>query len=393
MSKRSHSSVPSYRLHKQSGQAVTTLTDGLGTRRDVLLGRHRSKESRLEYARVISEWEANGRRPAPTPGADLTVAEVLAAFWRHAEKHYGPESSELVEYRYSLRPVRELYAHTPAREFGPLALRAVREKMVAAGWCRTLINRRIGRVKRAVKWAVSMELVPPAVLQALQAVPGLARGRTEARESDPVQPVPDAWVDAVLERVSPTVAAMIRVQQLSGCRPGEVVQLRAADLNMAGPIWEWTLDRHKNAWRGKRRTIMLGPKAQQIIREYLTTDLAAPLFSPKRALAERSARLRAARKTPVQPSQRDRRTRRPKKAPGDAYTAETYGRAIADACRRAGVGLWGPNRLRHSRATEIRRTYGLEGAGAVLGHQALSATQIYAERDTLLAQRIAGEVG
>jgi hypothetical protein len=28
----------SYRLHRRSGQAVVTLTDGLGTRRDVLLG-------------------------------------------------------------------------------------------------------------------------------------------------------------------------------------------------------------------------------------------------------------------------------------------------------------------------------------------------------------------
>lgn len=47
--------VPSYRLHKQSGQAVVTLSDGLGRRRDVLLGRHGTPESRVEYARVIAE--------------------------------------------------------------------------------------------------------------------------------------------------------------------------------------------------------------------------------------------------------------------------------------------------------------------------------------------------
>jgi hypothetical protein len=43
-------SVPSYRRHKQSGQAVVTLPDGLGGRRDILLGQYGSKESRLEYA-------------------------------------------------------------------------------------------------------------------------------------------------------------------------------------------------------------------------------------------------------------------------------------------------------------------------------------------------------
>jgi hypothetical protein len=48
-------SVPSYRRHRQSGQAVVTLTDGLGSRKDVLLGKHGTAESRAEYARVISE--------------------------------------------------------------------------------------------------------------------------------------------------------------------------------------------------------------------------------------------------------------------------------------------------------------------------------------------------
>src|SRR5262249_29893968 len=34
--------VPSYRRHKQSGQAIVTLTDGLGHRKDVLLGKWES---------------------------------------------------------------------------------------------------------------------------------------------------------------------------------------------------------------------------------------------------------------------------------------------------------------------------------------------------------------
>ena len=42
---------PSYRLHKQSGQAIVTLTDGLGGRREVLLGKFDTLESRVEYNR------------------------------------------------------------------------------------------------------------------------------------------------------------------------------------------------------------------------------------------------------------------------------------------------------------------------------------------------------
>jgi hypothetical protein len=74
MSRRPSSEPPSYRLHKQSGQAVVTLTDGAGRRRDTYLGRYGSAESRAEYARVIAEWEASGRRLTPPPKAQGKAA-------------------------------------------------------------------------------------------------------------------------------------------------------------------------------------------------------------------------------------------------------------------------------------------------------------------------------
>ena len=48
MSRRIH--IPAYRLYKQSGQAVVTLPDGLGRRRDVLLGQYGTPESRKEVS-------------------------------------------------------------------------------------------------------------------------------------------------------------------------------------------------------------------------------------------------------------------------------------------------------------------------------------------------------
>ncbi len=72
-------SVPTYRKHPQSGQAIVNLTDGLGTRRDILLGTHGTKESWVEYARVIAEWEAAGRTlPQPATASDLTINELVA---------------------------------------------------------------------------------------------------------------------------------------------------------------------------------------------------------------------------------------------------------------------------------------------------------------------------
>jgi hypothetical protein len=59
MPRRNH--TPTYRLHKQSGQAIVTLTDGLGGLRDFTLGEHNYPESHVEYARLVKEWGVNPR--------------------------------------------------------------------------------------------------------------------------------------------------------------------------------------------------------------------------------------------------------------------------------------------------------------------------------------------
>ena len=52
-----------------------------------------------------------------------------------------------------------------------------------AGLCRKVINQRIGKIVRVVRWATENELIPPGTYQALKAVSGLRKGRSAARES------------------------------------------------------------------------------------------------------------------------------------------------------------------------------------------------------------------
>src|SRR5271157_4161228 len=236
--------TPAYRHHKPSNQAVVTL-DG----RDIYLGRYGSPQSRAEFDRLLAEWLANGRRlPVPVVGSDLTVNELVLAYLGHADTYYVKNGKLTVEpgnIRLAVRPLRRLYGHTQAREFGPVALKAVRAAMVEGDICRSEINRRIGRIVRIFKWAVSEELVPPSVHQALQTVPGLRRGRADVRESEPVKPVADLFVDAIKPYVSHQVWAMVELQRLSGMRPGEVCMMRSCDLDTSSRVWTYTPESHK----------------------------------------------------------------------------------------------------------------------------------------------------
>ena len=391
--------IPSYRLHKQSGQAVVTLPDGLGNRRDVMLGRYGSVESRKEYARVLAEWEASGRQhPQPAVTSDLTVNEILLRYWRWAEGNYrdadGNVSRELENVALALRPLRQLYGHAGAREFGPLALRAVRESMVKAGLCRGVINNRVNRIRRVFKWAASCELEPSSVYEALRTVSGLQRGRSEAREADPVSPACEEHVQAALPFLPAPVGAMAELQLLTGMRPGEAMAMRAIDLTMSGPVWAYRPASHKNRHRGLDRVIFLGPRAQEIIRPFLTADLGAYVFSP-RAYVEAMHRRRAEqRKTKRTPSELKRlRKAKPRRVPADRYSRRSYRLAVLRACKKAGVPPWTPLQLRHAAATAIRAKYGLETAKAILGHSRVETSQIYAERDMARAERVMREIG
>jgi len=215
-------SIPRYRHHKPSGQAVVPLS---GT--DLYLGPWQSSQSKVEYERRLGEWLTSGRT-LPTLAGGRTVNDLILAYWRHAEQHYrkdGRPTSELPCLRSALGPLRRLYGRQPAAEFGPLALKAVRQRLVDAGLCRKTVNDYVGRIKRCFKWATENELVPSSVFHGLQAAAGLRRGRSDARESERVKPVPEAFINAIRPKVCSQVDALIEFQLLKHRRclvPGPV---------------------------------------------------------------------------------------------------------------------------------------------------------------------------
>ena len=440
--------IPTYKRHAKSDSARCWVNG-----KWVQLGRYNSPESRAEFARIVAEVATRRTNERAGPNPSTTIDEILVAFWRHAETYYrtaeGALTNEPNEIKRSIAPLRKLYGRTPASEFGPRRLATVRQAMIDAGWARTLINRRMDRVKRVFKWATSEELVAVGVYESLRTLAGLKKGRTEARESDPVKPVDPKHVATTLPSLSTHLHAVVELQLLTGMRPGEACGLTLAEVDRTGEMWVYRPAAHKTAHHGRQRIIPIGPKARAVLIAFLrregvppggfshvelnnrkhtnarrvmadayeeagrtrdaellrdvkrhvvliegcVVDPAAPLFSPEQARAEWARGARAKRKSKVPPSQQTRKKQNPTKAPGRAYTNESYGHAVRKAAQKSGVPHWHPNQLRHTFATEVRRTHGLEAAQAALGHSKADVTQIYAERDAALAAKVAADIG
>ncbi|MGC1273797.1 MAG: site-specific integrase [Planctomycetaceae bacterium] len=405
--------VPSLRLHAATGQARVLIAG-----RHCYLGKYGSPEAEEKYRRIVAEFLVSGgaTTPATEPALpdSLTIDSLVLTYWRHAEQYYrknGKPTSELSTLKMPLRILRRLYGSTPAAEFGPLKLKAVRAELLrdssdrittieddpkSCGQCRATANRSVGRIRRMFAWAAENELVPAGVLHGLKSVAGLRKGRTTARETPPIRPVANADINAILPHVSRQVCDMIRLQLLAGARPGEILSLRPCDIDRENEIWEYVPESHKTEHHGRQRRLFFGPRAQAIVLPYLDNRPAdSYCFSPVEAEAERLSALHAKRTTPISCGNRPGKNRksRPKLAPGDRYTLAAYRRTIERACRAAKVEVWSPNRLRHSRATDLRRQYGIEAAQTVLGHAELAVTQVYAERDFAAARKIMAEVG
>lgn len=313
---------PAYRKHS-SGQAIVTLPDGKGRRKDFLLGPFGSKQSQDEYERIIKLWlEAECRipqslLPAQQSTIDLTVAEMILTFSEHVQTYYrrpdGTPTTEQGEFKLALRPLRVKHGADVVRHFDVLKLDALRQEMIDAGkLCRGVINQRIARIVRLFKWAVEKKLCPVSIYQELSTLTPLQRGRSKARETAKVLPVPDEVVEATLSFLSAPVQAMVKLQRYTAMRSSEVIAMRGIDLDRSGPIWTYRPQHHKTAYQGHDKYIQIGPKAQAVLSVWLRDDPFEYLFQP-----------------------REVRSRRGKRCPGSRYTPCTYANAVAKGVIKA----------------------------------------------------------
>ncbi len=136
----------------------------------------------------------------------------------------------------------------------------------------------------------------------------------------------------------------------TGCRVGELVQVRIEDVNLA----EGTVLLH-GKW-SKDRSVPIGRKALAAIKKHLRGRRTGFLFHGR-------------------------------KADGPLY-ARTVGLIVGRIAVRAGLGHLNPHALRHSYATHLlNRGVDLRCIQELLGHSSLSTTQVYTHLDMRALQK------
>lgn len=396
---------PAYRPHR-SGQARVTL-NGI----DHYLGPHGSAESWQAYYRLKAAWEQGAMVASKDHGSNISIAELVLAYHRHARAYYrknGRQTSQVSHVDLSTRRLVDIYGELPAAHFGPQKLVAVREQMLLGvctvckgsgklkarfdrwrrmkrperpcgrcrgsgkrAWSRGYVNKCIKQIKHIWKWGVSQELVPQETYQALLTVEGLKRGRCQAPERPKVKPAPIASIRAAIRAAGGPVAAMMKLQFLTGMRACEVTAIRPAEVDHSGKVWLYTVQEEANKTEhlGRARTVHLGPRAQRVLTPFMLRGGHEFCFKPADAPNVKRKRL------------------------NDRYTTDSYCQAIGYACAAAKVERFTPLQLRHTAATRIRRKYGIEVARILLGHSTAFTTEIYAEADVQKARKVMLKMG
>jgi integrase len=358
------------------------------------------------FARTVFESEQK------ITGSITTISELAKAYIGYVDEYHrdqqGFKTKETSEIRYAIKPLLNLFVTLPVEQFGPLRLAEVRQNMIDANTSRKVINQRIGRIKRMFKWAVSQQIVSPILYHGLITVEGLKKGRSQAREKDPIRPIDEKYVYAVLPYLTPVVSAAVQIQLLTGMRPSEVLQMKPKDIDHSGEVWHYCPERHKNDYRGHERIVPIGPLGQKILIPFLLRNKDSYCFSPVESEKYRREKLTENRKTPMSYGNivGSNRKEDPKKQPGEVYDFQSYGKAVRRAIAAARKDIkdrggdpdiempkWTPYQLRHTAATKARKMFNYETAGAMLGHSNMSATAIYAERNQGLADEAARKLG
>jgi len=103
----------------------------------------------------------------------ISVNEICNKFLEHSSSYYvkdGQPTEEHAGIKAAIKRLVEEFGELPANELGPLKIQDLQQRFVRDGVSRYYVNKSINRLKRMFRWAVSQELIPPSISQAIDSV-------------------------------------------------------------------------------------------------------------------------------------------------------------------------------------------------------------------------------
>ena len=170
-------------------------------------------------------------------GDVLSTSEALLRFMSEfAIGHYKNSGQMLARYWEMVEAVRHVAGEIPTDAFRGKQLKMVRAwllspervcKKTGRPLSRTYVNYLTKAAQRCWKWLLSEGDVSADCAASVAAVEHLRRG---GRETKRIMPPPAGW-DRVLPTLSPTLRAMVEVQECGGMRPQDVCGMRRRDIS------------------------------------------------------------------------------------------------------------------------------------------------------------------
>lgn len=220
---------------------------------------------KLAEAQLVQELASKQHADQAPPGNTgwVTVAHVLTGFLKHSrEEHEEPTARWYTDL---LTPFSELWGKLRVTQ---LRKKHVKRWLTEKGYNPTSANKALGAVKRAFNWAVEEEHIPKNPIAHVRKPKALVRDRTLTSEER----------DLILASIKDLAfRQFVNAMTLTGCRPGEIARVTAADFDAERGLW--VLQKHKTAKKtGKPRTIYLCPEALELTTELIAKHPEGPLF-------------------------------------------------------------------------------------------------------------------
>jgi integrase len=245
-----------------------TLTEGGSRRQLKLVKGPNDKDTKAAAERLAVQELALRQQPGDEAGGDCapawaTAGHVVRAFLKHSRAEHTADTADW--YENLLTPFVELH--------GKVRLTRLKKKHVTAwlkhkGYNPTSANRALGALKRAFNWAVEEEHIPKNPVAHVRKPKSLVRDRTLTPEERQL---------ILAAARGPAFRMFVRGLTLTGCRPGEVAKVTAADVDLDRGLW--VLQQHKTVKKtGKPRVVHLSPEAVELTRELMARHPEGPLF-------------------------------------------------------------------------------------------------------------------